>query len=150
MDKELGRHVVSNFISTDRLHRKTVDSAIKQLGLHRSQHILLMHLNKYGDALSQKKLAEHLGVSPTAVAVKIKKLESDGFIERKKVGSDSRINHVKITEKGMEIVKKTECIFKSIDNAMINGITPKEIDAFICCTKKMRDNLENFIKESVK
>lgn len=143
----LGREVVGSFIGTNRLHKRTVDNAIKELGLHRSQHILLMHLNRCGESFSQKALAEHLQISKTAIAVKIKKLESDGFIERKKQSEDGRFNKVSITEKGMDIVKRTERIFKSIDSRMIEGISTDEIDAFISVTKKMRANLEKVLEK---
>lgn len=145
--KELGRKVVGGFIGVNRLHKRAVDNSIKSLGLHRSQHILLMHLNRCGESFSQKELAEHLQISPTAIAVKIKKLESDGFIEREKQSGDSRFNKVSITDKGMDIVKRTECIFGGIDSKMIEGLSPDEIDNFIIITEKLRANLENLLKD---
>ena len=99
------------------------------------------------ESFSQKELAEHLQISPTAIAVKIKKLESDGFIEREKQSGDSRFNKVSITDKGMDIVKRTECIFGGIDSKMIEGLSPDEIDNFIIITEKLRANLENLLKD---
>lgn len=145
--KELGRKVVGGFIGVNRLHKRAVDNSIKSLGLHRSQHILLMHLNRCGESFSQKELAEHLQISPTAIAVKIKKLESDGFIERHKQSGDGRFNKVSITDKGMDIVKRTECIFGGIDSKMIEGISEEEIDNFISVTEKLRKNLQKQLKE---
>lgn len=145
--KELGRRVVGGFIGVNRLHKKAVDNSIKSLGLHRSQHILLMHLNRCGESFSQKELAEHLQISPTAIAVKIKKLESDGFIEREKQSADGRFNKVSITDKGMDIVKRTEYIFGGIDSKMIEGLSLEEIDNFISITEKLRANLDNLLKE---
>lgn len=145
--KQLGRKVVGSFIGVNRLHKRVVDNSIKSLGLHRSQHILLMHLNRHQESFSQKELAEHLQISPTAIAVKIKKLESDGFIERQKQSADGRFNKVSITEKGMDIVKRTECIFGGIDSKMIEGLTDTEIDNFISVAEKLRANLEKISEE---
>lgn len=146
-NSQTGRRVATSFISTDRMHRKVVDSFIKTLGLHRSQHMLLMHLNRCGKAFSQKELAEHLRISPTAIAVKIKKLETEGFIKREKLSADGRINKVIITEKGMEIVKKSEIIFSQVDCQMIKDIPQDELEAFISCVSKMRLNLESLLGE---
>ncbi len=144
---EIARQVVGSFIGTNRLHKRVVDASIKSLGLHRSKHMLLMHLNRVGESFSQKDLAEHLQISPTAIAVKIKKLETDGFIERQKQHGDGRFNKVSITDKGMDIVNKTESIFQNIDSQMIEGISDKEIADFISITKKMQLNLQKFLKE---
>ena len=100
-----------------------------------------MHLSKNEGNISQRSLAEHLRVSPTAASVKIKKLETDGFITRKPDKLDARVNYVSITPKGREIIKKSEKIFKSIDMALVENISDEELSAFIETLKKMQDNL---------
>ncbi len=142
---EKPRDAVHSFICTHRMHRRTVDNAVVSAGieLHRSQHMLLVHLQRRGDYFSQKELAAHLGISPAALAVKIKKLESDGFIIRKKAKKDSRINAVSITEKGKEILDKTHKLFAGIDKRMISGIDEAELKIFEKCLDKMRKNLQD-------
>ena len=138
---------IEMMIKTDHMHKALIDTRVKTLGIHRTQHRILMHLARHDKLPSQKELAEHLQISPTAIAVKIKKLESDGFIEREKQSGDSRFNKVSITDKGMDIVKRTECIFGGIDSKMIEGLSPDEIDNFIIITEKLRANLENLLKD---
>lgn len=138
---DLARQTVRSFMCTDRMHRKVVENFINGLGMHRSSHILLMHLSKNEGNISQRSLAEHLRVSPTAASVKIKKLETDGFITRKPDKLDARVNYVSITPKGREIIKKSEKIFKSIDMALVENISDEELSAFIETLKKMQDNL---------
>ena len=135
---------VHSFISTNRMHRRTVDKIVSDAGieLHRSQFLLLVHLQHRGDSFSQKELAEHLGISPAALAVKIKRLESDGLISRVKPENDSRINAVSITENGEELLRKTQKLFMGIDNKMVEGIEETELKIFARCLEKMQKNLK--------
>ncbi len=142
MDKP--KNAVHSFICTHRMHRRAVDKAVVNEGieLHRSQHMLLVHLHHRSGSFSQRELAEHLGISPAALAVKIKKLESDGLIVRQKTEKDSRINQVSITDKGRAILDKTHELFEGIDQRMIRGINEEELNVFSKCLDKMQKNLQ--------
>ena len=76
------RQVCRMFIHTDRLHRKTVERFADTLGIHLSQHFVLMRTAHMGGSVPQKTLAAALQISPAALAVTLKKLQSGGFIEK--------------------------------------------------------------------
>jgi len=135
------KEIIHHLIGTNRMHKKIIDNFTSGLGLHRSQHILLMILANGTEALNQEQIAKRLGISPAAVAVKIKKLETDGLISRERVDGDCRTNLVKITNKGMAVKKKTECVFSEIDKKTLAGITEEEIQVFVSVLNKMQDNL---------
>lgn len=141
MDKPNG--TVHSFIYTNRMHRRTVDKVVAEsgIGLHRSQFLLLVHLERRGNCFSQKELASHLGISPAALAVKIKRLESDGLVTRERTENDSRVNAVSISEKGKELLSQTQRLFMGIDNKMIDGISPEDLKVFDKCLKTMQENL---------
>ena len=138
------KNAVHSFMCTNRMHRRVADKTVSAAGidLHRSQHMLLVHLRHCEDGYSQKELAEHLNISPAALAVKIKKLESDGFITRAKNPDDSRTNAVSITPKGKAILDKTYKLFSGIDARMIEGIPEEQLQNFVQCLNKMYSNLE--------
>ena len=59
---------VNMMISTMRMHKKLLDSSVcKSIGLHRTQHRILMHLARRERLPSQKALAEHINITPAAV-----------------------------------------------------------------------------------
>ena len=135
------------FRRTDRLHRMIFEKkVVSRLGLHRSQHMLLMCLSENNGA-SQKELAEKLKISPAAVAITLNKLENAGYIERLGSDSDGRQNSIVLTEKAKSIAEETRNIFKEIDNYMISGVSEFELEIFASCLKKMYFNLENAEKE---
>jgi len=140
IDKDTATRTVGMFIRTDRLHRKAFEGLVSGLGIHRSQHRMLMHLAK-DERMTQTELAAHLEVSTAAVAVAIKKLEAGGYIEKKTAEADSRFNEITITERGRAIVSASESYIHELDSAMLDGIDGEMLEGFIKCLEIMQNNL---------
>jgi DNA-binding MarR family transcriptional regulator len=141
VEQDKARAVIKQFVRADRLHRQAVESTITaQTGLHRSQHMLLMRLS-CGCMPSQKQLAKDLGVSPAAIAVALKKLETDGYITRDADTDDCRCNRTSLTEKGRSAISKTCDLFACIDTAMVQGFNDDELDALLRALERIEQNL---------
>lgn len=144
-EKKLATHeLVRHFKQTDKLHRCLIEQRMKELNLHRSQHIMLMCIAGFdGDApLTQKMLSQKLDISAATVAVSVKKLEEQGYITRESMTGDGRCNTICITEKGKNILMEAKGIFDEVDSAMINGVSEEELDVFVGCLEKFRSNLK--------
>ena len=132
---------VKYMMLADRLHRNAVESAINELGIHRSQHMVLMYISCCGRTVSQTDIAKALEISPAAVAVTLKKLERSGLITRSQRENDARTNSIELTEEAKRIVARSGEIFGEVDTAMCEGISENELDSLIECMKKMIENL---------
>ncbi len=141
MTKHLPRDLVRTLIHTDKLHRNLVEKRMAKLGLHRSQHIMLLCIMGFDSPPTQKDIAETLGLSAATVAVTIKKLECSEFIAKVRSDGDSRCNHITITEKGKNILETAREIFDNIDNTTFSGISDDELDVFVSVFEKMTRNL---------
>ena len=75
MNEEKISSAVNVMIQTERMHKHMLDSNVSKIGLHRTQHRVLMHIARRGKLLSQKALAEHIGITPAAITGVLKKLE---------------------------------------------------------------------------
>ena len=82
-ERSLANEAIGLFLCTDRLHRKIVEKRLEELKLHRSQHMMLMHLSRFKRTVSQKELAGSLSITPAAAAVSVKKLIEGGYIENR-------------------------------------------------------------------
>ena len=134
---------VNLLIHTNRAHKKILDASVcSKIGLHRTQHIILMHLARHNSLPSQKELAEHLGVTAAAVTGALKKLESGGHIERK-IGGDNRYNEIIITNLGRQVVEESRAMFQTIDKSLFNGFTDEELNNFICYLEKIQSNINS-------
>lgn len=132
---------INMMIKTDHMHRHLIDSKIGVLGLHRTQHRILMHLARHDKLPSQKELSDHFDITPAAVTGAIQKLEQQGYVERS-LGQDNRYNELRITEKGRELVEKTRMLFCEVDSSMFEGFTDEELDTYISCLEKLQANIK--------
>ena len=139
--------IVHTVITTDRMHRKAVDKYTANLGIHRGQLMMLITLYENNATLSQRELADSLGISPTAIAVKVKKLESDGLVVRSRLECDCRTNSVSITDKGREKVEKAESIFRFVAKTMIEGISEEQKNTLLKTFEIMQKNLSSIIED---
>ena len=131
---------IDAMIRTDHMHKSLIDSRVREIGIHRTQHRILMHLARRDKLPSQKELAEHLDITPAAVTGALKKIESDGYIERT-LGHDTRYNEIKITEKGRELVALTRELFSATDKSMFDGFSDQELETYIACLGKLQANI---------
>lgn len=130
------------FFKCNRLHHALVETKVSALGLHRSQHSMLLTINFNGN-ISQKELAKRMEISPAAVTVTIKKLEAQGFIQRSQSEDDSRVNNISVTPKGKEIIDKSSEIFDAVDRKTFDGFSEEELDQLTAYLKRISDNLKD-------
>ena len=136
-------NAVNMLISTNRMHKRLIDSSVSaQVGLHRTQHVILMHLAKKDRLPSQKELADHLNITPAAVTMALQKLESGGYIIRS-AGDDNRFNEISITELGRRVVEESKAIFAKIDEAMFDGFSDEELKILISYLERMQKNISD-------
>ena len=93
---------IETMMKINKMHRCMMEQRVKEIGIHRTQHRILMHLARDGMLPSQKELAAKLDITPAAVTVALRKIEQNGYIERT-LGHDTRYNELKITKKGKEL-----------------------------------------------
>ena len=141
-EKTKAQQAVKLLILTDRLHRAAIEAQVEKLGIHRSQHFVLMGLAHKDGQITQKDISDMLDISPAAVTVTLKKLEKSGLIERQTPDNDARTKIIKLTAAGAETVKKTHELFQQVDDAMCGGMTESELDALCGSLTKMTENLK--------
>jgi len=137
-------NAINTIICIQKLHKHLIDVSVQDIGIHRTQHRILMHLSRKGNLPSQKELAEHLGITPAAVTGALQKLESDGYITRQ-LGSDNRYNEIIITEQGKSIVERTCRIFSKTDESLFFGFGDEELNEFLKYLDRIKNNAENEI-----
>ena len=144
---EAVRETIHRFLHTDRLHRAAIERALGDLGIHHSQHRMLVHLHRHGAHVSQRTLAEEFDISPAAVAVTLGKLEKNGYIRRSADGTDARCKTIEITEAGREILRVSYDSFTAVDLAMFSDFTESELAAFRATLDRMQAALARLAGE---
>lgn len=143
-----GNGVMRKLLKVSRLHKAAFEKHVELTGVHQSQHRLLMHLSNKAFVPSQKWLAEHLEISPAAVAVSLKKLEKAGYIERDTADGDSRTKEIRLSEAGTEVVTQSKDYFHSFDEHTFSALTDEELEVFASCLEKIVMTLKSSTAEA--
>ena len=139
------RQTIDLMIHSMRLHHRVVERRIEGLGVHHSQHRLLMRLSRMGRSASQKEIAAALDVSPACVARMLKPLNAAGLIE-KAGGTDGRCNQISISPNGERLVEDSLAVFRSIDAQMFEGSSGEALAALGGVLRRVQENLVNMEK----
>ena len=132
----------NKFMHINRMHHKQAEKMLSKTGVHRNQHMLLMHLYRTNEAPSQKELANCFKISPAAVAVSLKKLENEGYILRNTSENDNRYNEITISEKGKGVVDMSKEILDSLDERSFGNLNSEEKETLAFLLDKVIDNLK--------
>ena len=138
--------VMRKLISICRMHRTLCNFVTQMTPLHRSQNIMLQIIADEKKAVSQNQIAKRLEISPAAASVAIKKLVGEGYCEKSFEENDNRVKNIKITQKGIEAVKKTHEIFSKLDARLFEELNEDEIEQL----EKTLDRLERREKQILK
>lgn len=123
-----------------RLHHRIVEKRIDGLGVHHSQHRMLMRLSNMGRIESQKDIAAALDVSPACVARTLKSLSAAGLIDKSE-GADGRCNEVSILPRGRQLIDDSLNVFRRIDLEMFEGLSDDELSTLCGLMTRLRCNL---------
>lgn len=134
------RDAIDVLIHTMRLHHRIVERRIDGLGVHHSQHRMLMKVARLGKSASQKEIAEALDVSPACVARTLKHLSAEGLVE-KTGGADARRNEISILPKGQALVDDSLALFRRIGAEMFEGVSGDELAAVTGVLRRIQGNL---------
>ena len=138
---------VNTMIKTDRMHRQMLDGYVSRIGIHRTQHRILMHIERNNRIVSQKSLAEYIGITPAAVTGAIKKLECEGYIRRAH-GSDGRYYELELTDLGKRIVEETKKQFSELDTSLFEDFTDEELDGYTTYLEKIQKNIKKHLTDA--
>ena len=124
-----------------RMQHRIIEARVRSLGIHPSQHLLLMRLSDMGRFPSQTQIAEELDISPASVARTLKQLEAGGYIERCGSDVDGRRNEIAISRKGEEMVQRSKEIFDGLEAVSYAGFSEEELDQLEALLMREMDNL---------
>ena len=131
---------VDRMIRVMRMHHRIVDKRIDGLGIHHSQHRMLMRLSRMGRTESQKDIAEALDVSPACVARTVKALAAAGLIEKTE-GTDNRCRGIDLLPEGQRVIDASIQTFRTTAAEMFRDIPDSDIDRLISTLNQIHENL---------
>lgn len=136
------RKLVCELISISAIHRYRITKSASSVGLYFGQPMILDYVLQH-DACTQKELAEAMHISAASIAVSIKRIEKAGLITRTPDETDSRKNHLSVTQKGKEAFMEFRKICDATDEAMFRDFTPEERETLHRLLVRLHNNLDS-------
>jgi len=137
--------------SFQRLHRaiKRRSALINPESYGRSQGRVL-RLIAANDGINASDLANLLEIKPPSLTVKLKKLEADGNIIRRKDEIDNRFTYIHITQKGYAAINRRDDDKKTVKQDFSDCLTPDEKILFCDMCDRLSANLNRILDEEKK
>lgn len=115
---------------------------MEELELKPSQAGILFSLKCWGE-LSQKQLAEKVGITPPSMTVAIRKMEEIGYVVRKHDENDQRVIKIQLASKGEECIEGVRKVILDMEEIVYQGISREEILLMQRLLTEMKNNLLN-------
>lgn len=124
----------------------------KEYDLTKGQYLYLVRICE-NPGIIQEKLAEMIKVDRTTAARAIKKLEMNGFIEKKGDKHNKKIKKLFPTERGKNIFPFIKKENNYSNNVALEGFSEGEIETIFTLLQRVRKNIEKdweFVKKGNK
>lgn len=124
----------------------------KEYDLTKGQYLYLVRIFE-NPGIIQDKLAEMIKVDRTTAARAIKKLEMQGFIEKRDDDINKKIKKLFPTEKGKNVYPFLKREGDYSNKVALNGFSPEETETIFQLLQRVRKNIEvewDFVKKGNK
>jgi DNA-binding MarR family transcriptional regulator len=124
----------------------------KEYDLTKGQYLYVVRICE-NPGIIQEKLAEMIKVDRTTAARAIKKLEMNGFIEKKEDQQNKKIKKLFPTEKGKNVYPFIKKENDYSNNIALAGFSEREVETIFTLLQRVRKNVEKdweFVKKGNK
>lgn len=123
--------------------RKRIDERLRHLDLTQARWMVLLHLSRMGARVSQRELADIIGVEgPTLVRV-LDNLERQGFVRRRACEADRRVKLIELTAAAEPVIAEISRIAAGLRRELLEGVSAAELEQARAFLKIIADRLES-------
>lgn len=108
--------------------KKTADRVLERTGLTTSQTAVMAIVQEFGP-LTQRSVAQHLGLNESAVTAMVRRLVSGDYLERSQDIVDARVRVLHLTERGTTMLEEANVAFAAINSALESALNAKQLAA---------------------
>ena len=127
---------------TARAWRTKLDQRLRPLGLSQGKWRTLMYLSDGGNKLTQKEIAERMGIEGATLAGLLDRLENDGWVERRDSVQDRRCKTVHLQRRSKAVLDKIFNTAHDLRAELIENIPQQDLETCISVLSKIKDKAE--------
>ncbi|HEY1721487.1 MAG TPA: MarR family transcriptional regulator [Magnetospirillaceae bacterium] len=123
-----------------RLCTQAMDQRMRPLGLSQATWRTLFHLDRHGEGITQRALAEYMGIEGPTLVRLLDNLERSGLVERRPSPTDRRANTLHLTAKARPVLKTINRIAEELRAEFFDGVDEDEIHVVRKVMDRMAEN----------
>lgn len=127
---------------TARAWRTRLDQRLRPLGLSQGKWRTLIHLSQGGNKLTQKEIAELMGIEGATLAGLLDRLQEDGWIERRGSAADRRCKTVHLQRRSKAVLDKIFNTAHDLRAELIEDIPQGDLETCIRVLARIREKAE--------
>ena len=126
-----------------RLWRLALDKRLKHLGIGQSGWITIAMVAKAAEPMSQRALADLVGVEGPSMVSMLDRLERDGFVTRATSPTDRRVKLVQLTDNGKTLYAEVINEAAPFRADLLAGLDPQAMAAATALLETLKKRLED-------
>lgn len=128
--------------ATARIWRLALDKRLKHLGIGQSGWMTIAMVAKAAEPLSQRALADEVGVEGPSMVSMLDRLERDGFVVRSPSPLDRRVKLVQLTDSGRRVYDEVRREGGAVRGLLLEGIDAGALAAATELLETLRARIE--------
>lgn len=141
LDGQLCFSIYSASLAIQRVYKPMLDA----MGVTYTQYLALSTLWER-DGLTIGAIAERLALEPSTITPAVKRLETAGFLSRRRSTTDERLVEVHLTEKGRELHPQTGCLTDAL--LRHSGFEAPQMIELNRCVQALRHGMREAVEGS--
>lgn len=128
--------------NTARAWRQGIDRQLKDLGVSQAGWMTIATIAKASAPLSQKQLADLLGVEGPTIVAMVDRLVTSNLVVREASTLDRRVKLIRLTEAGDALFARVKIEADAFRTSVLAGLDPAMIDAATVLLETIRSRIE--------
>ncbi|MDR2298919.1 MAG: MarR family transcriptional regulator [Comamonas sp.] len=129
-------------VTLTRQWRRFVEEQLAASGLTDATWTPLLHLRAWGDGVTQKELAERVGLDSSSLVRLLDILEGKGWVERRADAADRRSKRIFLTDEGHGAVDSIRATMLEAELSMLQDLDDAEVETMLGSVNKIRARIE--------
>jgi len=141
-ESPLGERFSAAVHNTARGWRLLIDKQLKHLGIGQAGWMTIAMIAKSTEPMSQRALADLVGVEGPSMVSMLDRLEREGLVTRAPSPTDRRVKLVHLTEAGTALYKQVKEQANAVRGALLGDIDPAQLKAATELLELLRARIE--------
>jgi MarR family transcriptional regulator for hemolysin len=141
-DSPIGERFSAAVHNTARGWRLLIDKQLKHLGIGQAGWMTIAMIAKSGEAMSQRALADLVGVEGPSMVSMLDRLEREGLVTRAPSPTDRRVKLVHLTDAGTALYKQVKDQANAVRGSLLGDIDPAQLEAATGLLELLRARIE--------